>query len=214
MRSIASPIALLLGCLLVFSCASTPVREEPPRMVLQGMVYDRSGMPVAEARIGLDGAAAGVSDINGRFTIAEVSIAPHDITVAKDGYEGYAGRVTPASPVDVSYISLVSKTDLIGFTQEALRAKRWGEADAFIVRALAVAPQDPAVRFLAAVGYTVPGRPEMKVDAALAILNSLMSDGFDEPPVLLLAADLYQYEKGDMDRAKALLERYLKKNGD
>jgi predicted Zn-dependent protease len=99
-------------------------------------------------------------------------------------------------------------------TETALRERRWGEADGLAARALLVAPRDPAVRFLAAAAYSVPLRMERKSRESITILETLLSEGFQEPAVYLFLADLYEYEEKDYEKALDNLEKYRRLKDD
>jgi hypothetical protein len=194
----------------VFSCASSGKAKPFGPFTLQGMIYDRSGTSVANAAIFFEGRQVGLSDFKGRFYIPRVIPGEHLLEVKKTGYESYGGTIATQSPMDIAYVSLVSKEDLCEMIETALRERHWDLADAYANRALAVDSGDAVVRFLAATVHAIPARQTRNAPEAVALLLGLLEDGFREPVILLFLADLYEYELKDYQKSKEYLERYLR----
>jgi hypothetical protein len=151
----------------------------------------------------------GRSDFKGRFYIPKVIPGEYVLEVRKTGYESYSGSIAPQSPMDIAYVSLVSKEDLCEMIETALRERHWDLADTYAARALAVDSEDLIVRFLAAAAKAIPARQSRDVPQAIALLTSLLEDGFREPVILLFLADLHEYELNDYEKSREYLARYL-----
>ncbi|AEJ61832.1 hypothetical protein Spith_1571 [Spirochaeta thermophila DSM 6578] len=198
---------LLMGTMFLLSCVSGPQMEES--FVLQGMVYDRAGNPVTDAVIEIEGKQMGVSDFNGRFYIPGMVPGTYTVGVQKEGYLPYEGTVAIRSHTDVLYVGMVSWEDLCRRAERALQEGRWGEAEQAISRALEIKPDEPLVRFLAAVVCAMPARPERRPDRAVELLEDLLSEGYREPAIYLMLADLYEYDFKDLVKAEERLSQYL-----
>lgn len=198
---------LLMGITALLSCVSGPEMEEG--FVLQGMIYDRAGNPVTDAIIEIEGKAMGVSDLNGRFYISHMAPGTYRVKVQKEGYLPYEGTVAIRSHADVLYVGMVSWEDLCRRVEQALQEGRWGEAEEAVSRALEIKPDEPLVRFLAAVVYAIPARPERRPDRAIELLERLISEGHREPAIYLMLADLYEYDVGNLVKAAEYLSSYL-----
>jgi hypothetical protein len=202
-------MALMIFIFCFASCAGFK-KGIADSFTMQGMIYDRSGAAVGNADVFIDEKYVATSDFNGRFYINYFRAGVHSIKVSRESYEEFLADITVLSSVDVLYISMVSRDDLCQMTETALREKEWGQADAFAVRLLQVAPQDPVVRFLIATVYAIPLRSDRKIKESIDILEKLLVDGFTEPVVYLFLADLYEYDIKDNDKALAYLEEYRK----
>jgi hypothetical protein len=175
----------------------------------EGMIYDRSGTSVANADILFNNRQVGKSDFNGRFYIPRVIPGEHQLRVRKTGYESYFGIIITRSPMDIAYVSLVSKEDLCVMIQNALRERHWDLADTYTKRALAVDSRDMVIRFLAATVQAIPARQSRNVPEAVALLEGLLNDGFREPVILLFLADLYEYDLNDNENSQKYLSQYI-----
>jgi hypothetical protein len=200
-------LSVALG--IFVSCASSGKAKSFGPFTLQGMIYDRSGISVANAEILFNSRKVGISDFNGRFYIPRVIPGEHLLEVQKTGYESYSGTIAARSPRDIAYVSLVSKEDLCGMIQNALKERHWDLADEYTKRALAVDAEDVVIRFLAATVHAVPARRSRNIPEAVALLEGLLDDGFQEPVILLFLADLCEYDLKDYQNSLKYLERYL-----
>jgi hypothetical protein len=212
--SLALFATLSAAALLFVSCASSHKAKSFGPFTLQGMIYDRSGTSVANAVIMFNGEQAGVSDFKGRFYIPKVAPGEHALEVKKAGYESYSGTIAPQSPMDIAYVSLVSKENLCEMIETALRERHWDLADTYAKRALVVDSGDLVVRFLAATAHAIPARQSRNIPEAVSLLLGLLEDGFREPVILLFLADLHEYELNEPQKSRDYLERYLRLKDD
>ena len=97
------------------------------------------------------------TDLNGRFVIGDLARGEHAIRVVKDGYEPLETRVEFLDRTQVLYLRLASHAQLVREAEEALARKEMRAADALLLRAESVDPDDPVGRYLRALYLTRAG---------------------------------------------------------
>lgn len=201
---------LTILIMLVFFNACTTVDNINGKnaFTVYGMVYNKSGAPVANARIILNEQIISVSDYNGRFSIPEMNKGTYSVSIEADKYENYLSTVEILSTSDVVYVSLISTRELIISSKKALDSRDWELALIQIERALKIEPKNPEVRYLKALILNSLKWNKHNSEAAKLCLESLINDGFDEPYIVLFLLDIYQYDMNDMVAAQILYEKY------
>lgn len=199
-------LVLLAFLAAIASCATT---ERDPydfeEADLHGMIYDHANQPVAGAQIIVAERRAEITDLSGRFVLPDLPRGALVVTAAKDGYEPLTATIDFLDRTQVLYLKLWSLADLIERAASELEESRHAAAAVTIDRALAVAPADPAARFLAAAVVHQTDGPA----AAAAALATLAADHPNLPHVYLFLADLYQHELDEPALAAQHLEMYL-----
>jgi tetratricopeptide (TPR) repeat protein len=199
---------LMASALLCASCATTEEKTDGfsfESAALFGMVYDGDNQPCAGVRVSLDGVEGPITDIRGRFILPELPRGVHEVTARKVGYEDLSVSFAFLSRTDVLYLRMTSLAQLLAQAEQSLEARRWEEADAFLVRAERLDPADPVTMYLKAVRWY---KLEKYAEAA-GQLEAILTKGFKEPSVYLFLADLYERRLGDPARARSNLEAYL-----
>jgi protocatechuate 3,4-dioxygenase beta subunit len=201
MSAAARIVAAMAMCAALFlsACASTP-KNAYESFTLAGMVYDRSGTPVNGMKLILKPAEGAtdkgvfiyeaLSDFSGRFSFLSIVPGVYVVTAVKTGCEPYSASVHATSPSQILYISILSAEDIVDLAEEAMRASRWIEADAYVSRAIALNPRDPEARYIAAACKSTKLRPDRDAAGAIAILEALIAEGYAEAPVTRLLSDL------------------------
>jgi len=184
-------------------------RHQGP-FIFHGMVYDDNGQPALDVELSLNQQIKARSDFNGRFFFADIVPGEYELSATGKNLETLKRSVYVSQSTEVLYLSMVSIDGLYRSCIASLDAKAWGAADTYIDRALAVSPTAPLLRYAKAVSLSVPSRPDRKWQEADALLRSLTADGYDEPAIYLLLADICQYDREDMEQAVGFLEHYLK----
>ncbi len=199
----------LFAAALLVSCASIKAKSSN-YLPLYGMVYDDSGKAAAGVSICLDDAAYSVSDFNGRFVFSGVLPGTYGLKASQKNLEDFSQQIRFSGSGDVLYVRMASVDGLYSSFFDALQSKNWTEADRFLFRAIAISPADPLLRYASASLSYAPdwlGRDWQKADAGLL---ALINDGYREPAVYLLLADIAEYDKGDLPLARGFLELYLR----
>jgi hypothetical protein len=199
--------AVFAAGLIVSSCATfgTADPAEFDAAPLLGMVYDTVNQPVAGATVTVGQEPAGMTDIGGRFVLAELSRGEHEVAIQKTGYETTAVRVSFLNRTQVLYVKLVSFDTLLERAESALDRRKWVDAKEYLDRAGAIDPEDPLLRFSRAI---LAYRRD-RFDETIALLRGLVDDGYRESAVYLFAADTYQYKLRELAEAQEMLRRYL-----
>ncbi|RPJ06949.1 MAG: hypothetical protein EHM28_08880 [Spirochaetaceae bacterium] len=191
---------------LFYGCGSYDTNEAIfTQAHLEGMIYDNHNNPCAGARISADNGPAFVSDVNGRFTLYNLSRGIHEIAVVKKEYETSSFSVEFLSRTQVLYVKMFSQSQLLELAETALDGRKLGEADEFLKRAEAIDKEVPVLLYLKSV-------LELKrdnYDDALSLLKQLVQMGYTFPPVFLSMADIYEYKLKDIPNAISALKNYL-----
>ncbi|MDR1910118.1 MAG: carboxypeptidase regulatory-like domain-containing protein [Spirochaetaceae bacterium] len=198
-------LLLAAAALSAGSCASGPAAGARTQS-LYGMIYDGENRPVNNAALYVDGAYRSSSDINGHFIIT--GLKPKTIfrvNVQKQGFEPIDIDAAYTDPSHVLYIRILSGDQLLAEAEEAVRDKRWGEAEALLDRALDAGAEAAPVHYVRAI--LACAREEYA--EALLILGSIAENLRDAPYLYLLMADICQYRLEAPGQARSHLERFL-----
>jgi len=199
-------IVLLLP--LVLSCSTTVVDDFSSfkRATLMGMVYSSRSIPCAGAVLRVnDEKRTYTADINGRFVIPDLKRGRHLLDVANDGHEPEVITLDFSDRRQILYIRLISNESLLSWAEEALDELRWKEAEDFIMRSLAIEPENTqALTLLGALYY----RTE-RFEDSLEQWHTLIEKGHRSPYLYLLIANTYEYGLESPKEALPWLERYL-----
>lgn len=200
--------AVLLAALLGAGCATGAPPSDGADFVsapLMGMVYDGDNQPCAEVRIALDGVPGPVTDIRGRFLVADLAPGGHEVTAEKAGFERLSLRFAFRSRTDVLYLRMTSLAQLLSLAEGSLQDRRWEEARSLLSRAERLAPADPVLAYMKAVLAFRTGRHA----EAAAGLEALLAAGVKDAPVYAFLADLYEGPLKEPAKARACLEACL-----
>jgi len=102
---------------------------------ISGMVYDFSNRPVFNYEVTLGKKYSGSTDINGRFTLANVPFGNYKIKGSKIGFENYNGELTIKDKRQIVYIRIPSQNQLLALADEALAANNFTLAEELAERA-------------------------------------------------------------------------------
>jgi tetratricopeptide (TPR) repeat protein len=175
-----------------------------------GKAYDYDQKPCPGARIIVDGKEGPLTDVSGRFVLDPLKRGKHEIVVRKEGYEELATRIEFLSTTQVLYLRVVSEPQLVHLAEQAIRERKWSDAQGYLDRARGVVADDPVEKYLSAILLMEQGEPRQAVQA----LERLVGSGFRDPTVYLTLADIYQYRLGDDASARRSLEQFLKMRDD
>ncbi|HUW42521.1 MAG TPA: carboxypeptidase regulatory-like domain-containing protein [Rectinemataceae bacterium] len=209
----AAPLrALILAAATILSCASAgrvpgADRSGPP---LFGMVYDDDNVPVAGARVSVDGGDPVTSDVNGRFALPAPSIGSHSLVVEKPLFETARDGFDYQSAVQLLYVKLFSARQLAARAEGALVRRDLALAAEILERVLALAPDDIEARYAAAIVAYRSGRAA----EARSLLEALVREGCREPAIYLFLADIAQFNEKKNEAAAGYLKRSLDLRGD
>lgn len=168
---------------------------------LFGMVYDNDNQPCAGVSIIVDGQEGSVSDINGRFIVADLARGSHKISTSKEGYEVLDVSLEFLNKSQVLYLQIISFDQLLAKAERALEQGDAETAKRMLDRAAEIQSGNPVLLFLTAAYY----REKTAYDEAVAVLRELLDSGHESKPVYLLLADIYQYDLDDADAAREIL---------
>ena len=186
---IFGPLFLLPGVLFILGgCASGDVIGEKnfhdfESAPFLGMVYTSENAPCNGATIQLlksgkaKEKAEVKSDINGRFMLPDVPKGVHRIRVFKAGYEPSTISFDFADPTQVFYTQLLSLSQILGETEKSLDARRWKEAEEWLIQARQIDSRSGEVLFLEAVLYV----STEQIDKAQKVIKRMISSGFNDP---------------------------------
>jgi tetratricopeptide (TPR) repeat protein len=188
-----------------FSCTSylNTNLEEFASADLLGMIYDNNNQACPGVRITVDGWTGPVSDVNGRFTLVNLSRGKHALSVKKEGYEEAVFQIEFLNRTQIIYLKVYSFEQILDLAERALQDRKLGAAEEYLERARKINESDSLLLYLQAV-------IELKrdqVQEALATLLSIIDQKNAAPHVYLTVADIYEFKL--KDAANAL--RYLRK---
>jgi len=202
-------LAVVLPLMLVFSCKTTTVVDDFSSFkeaILTGMVYNSNSIPCVGAVLRVDDKKeAYTADINGRFVIPNLKRGEHLIHVSKDNHEPELVELDFSDRRQVLYVRLTSNESLLNWAEEALDELRWDEAKDFIMRSLAVEPENAHALTLLGALYYRTGRFEDSLEQ----WQTLIEMGHRSPHLYLLIANTYEYGLKSPKEAHPWLERYL-----
>jgi len=207
--AVRASLMVALCLVSLTGCAGLRSRHADP-FVLHGMVYDDNGQPAAGVEFTLDGEQKTLSDYNGRFYFVNVMLGEHDLEGSGRDLEPIERTVMVSREAEVLYIRMASVGGLYQSCLAALREKSWKDADAYVARALAITPAAPLLRYAKAICLSAPARPDRDWVEAERLLRGLLADGYAEPAIYLLLADLCQYDREDKVEAAHFLAEYLR----
>ena len=174
------------------------------------MVYDDNGQPADDVALSLGDDHSARSDFNGRFYFTDIMVGRYELRAEGKNLEPLLREVRVDHPSEVMYLSMISADGLYRLFRIEIDAKNWSKADRLIDRAIAIAPEAPLLRYAKAVALSAPTRPDRDWATAESIVRSLISDGYVEPAIVLLLADICQYDKNDAAEALEHLRYCLK----
>ena len=205
----ALPLVLLLASASCVSQREQKLREfqEAP---LFGMLYDHDQKPCPAAAVRVDGEDRAQTDINGRFTIVDLSRGEHRIGVRKQGYEDLEVSIQFLNRDQILYLRVISLRQLLEQAEAALEKKKLAETAALLARAEKIDAGDPVGVYLKALYLLETGA----VAEASELLEGLAKAGYREAILYLSLADIYQYRLRDLARAAASLRAYLELQND
>lgn len=185
------------------SCASTP-KNRPG--LLFGMIYDLDGSPVRDATITLGPELVAMSDANGRFMLEELAPGRYEGLVEKTGYESVPLNLDYRNEADVVYVKLPSRAQILVLMEKAIANVDWPSVRALLVRADAIPGLDPLQEFLRAIVALRDPEASVSPEAAIQGLTSLITEGYREPALFTLLADIHEYRLHDAGSALAALK--------
>ena len=145
---------LILMSITAVSCKTTGINSNV--MDINGMIYDFSNRPVPNCDVKLGSRYKGTTDINGRFTIPNVSMGSHTFSGMKAGYETYCEEIDIRDRGQIIYIRIPSQNQLLNLADEALSANNLSLADELAERALIIDNQNiESIFYCAAVKFRI-----------------------------------------------------------
>ena len=201
---------LLFSALVLASCATNAGVLEFDSAPLFGMIYDDDNQPCSGATLTLDGHAGPVSDIRGRFVLPDLSRGSHVLSVKKEGFETLEMTFDFLNRTDVLYLRVVSFTQLLSKAEQALRDRKWDQAEAYLGRAEKLDSKNSVYLYLRAIDMYKTAKFPQAIDA----LNAIVAKGDTDPYVYLFLADIYQKDLNDSAKAAESLQAYLSKRDD
>lgn len=198
---------------LLFSCA-TLKNDIFESFVLNGMVYNQSGIPVQNMIISIDNDIITKTDIRGRFSVELTQAGEHSISTEHQDFEKYSSIFVLNEKSDILYISVISYTELLDKSEEKMDNMEWDSAENYIKRALAIYPSRIEANYLMAVYQALPTRKDRNPESSIEILENMLESGHQLPYIFLFLADLYEYDLLRKEPAREYLRKYLEKRYD
>ncbi|GHV88640.1 hypothetical protein AGMMS50267_10000 [Spirochaetia bacterium] len=127
---------LVASTLVLFSCKTTEFGYKV--LAVNGMVYDFSNRPVPNYKITIGKKYTSTTDINGRFLIEKVPVGTYAMRGERAGYETYQSDITISQKEQIIYIRLPSFNQLLELADAALVKNQINEAEAYLLRAVAI----------------------------------------------------------------------------
>ncbi len=187
MRWIVS-IALITAAL--WGCAGGPDPDWRGPTPVHGVVYGYAGAPVAGVTVAANDGAPVHSDVQGRFTLPQLTPGAHSITARKPGYESLTAELLITDRTEIIYLRLRSANDFAREAQRALDHGSTGEASDLIDQALLIDPESPVLRYLSAIARALGGRHQ----EASVILEWFRQ--YEPYPAVALLRDRIETEAG------------------
>jgi tetratricopeptide (TPR) repeat protein len=186
-------------------CTSAPISSDFSLAPLDGKVFDFDNTPCADVLVTVDDGVAVRSDINGRIWIAALDKGKHVIRATKENYEEYVETFTFLNRNQVIWIRIMSLNQLEKKIDKSFEDKKWDDVGALIDRALKVKNDAPVILYYQALLYKQNGWFEQ----AMAVLEKITTNGYNEPIVYLTMADIAQYKINNKELAITYLRKYL-----
>ncbi len=200
-------VLILAACLVLACSCNTYLSTKPEEFAsadLFGMIYDHHNQACPGVRVSIDGAAGPLSDVNGRFTLPNISRGRHAISVKKESFEEASFDIEYLSRTQVVYLKIISFSQILELAENALTERKLAEAGSFLARAEKIDDDNPLLLYLKAVLELKRGRPT----DALALLLSIIEHQTAEPHVYLTLADIYEYDLKDSPKAVSYLKKF------
>lgn len=196
-------ICSLAFLMLLAGCASTNTEKT----FVQGMIYNSDNEAVSDAEIYLDDEEITVSDIYGHFTLDQLTLnKDYVLTAKKKGYEDSNLTFRFLNASQVIYLKMYSAGELLAEAEKKASEREYGEALHFIERAECTNASKMSTDYLKAIIYF----QRQEYDRALDIAEGLLDEGFTDPYVYLLLADIYEKGFGNVEKTEEYLEQFLK----
>lgn len=197
-------------CMALCNCSLFQSRTDslPP---LNGVIYDKDNKKVENVSITVNGEHVTSSDINGHFALPIREQNPQfELTAIKEEYEPISITFTYTNPSQILYIQMTSANQLINLAESDITARKWESANNFLERSKKIGGDISAIMYLEAVIYSELNEPQK----AESILIELITQGNEDPFIILFLADLYQYKLEDCQKALAQLHSFQSKRYD
>jgi tetratricopeptide (TPR) repeat protein len=207
-RGIMKRIFFPVICILIVGfagCTTAPISSDFNLAPLDGKVFDFDNTPCADVLVTVDDGVAVRSDINGRIWISALNKGKHMIKATKENYEDYVETFTFLNRNQVIWIRIMSLDQLEKRIDKAFEEKKWDDAEALIDRALKVRKDAPVIMYYQALFFIQNGWFEQ----AMGVLETITTNGYNEPIVYLTMADTAEYNLGNKDLAITYLRKYL-----
>lgn len=140
-------VLLFLSVSMVLSCSTTKDLQKNSIFV---MIYDFDNTPVNNVSLFLDGKAAGLSDVNGRFIFEIHDNKIHELVLEKDNYEIITDTFS-YEPSLVLYYRIGNSDQYLKKAEESLDEKKYASALDCIKKAELINDRREDVLFLKAV---------------------------------------------------------------
>ncbi len=186
-------------------CTSAPISSDFSVAPLDGKVFDFDNTPCADVLVTIDDTMTVRSDINGRIWFPALGKGKHVIKTRKENYEDYTETFTFLNRNQVIWLRIISLNQLEKEIDKAFEDKKWDDVRATIDRALEVKKDAPVIMFYQALYYIRNGWFEQ----AMGVLETITTNGYNEPIVFLAMADTAEYKLRNKDLAITYLRKYL-----
>ena len=194
--------SFILMTLLVGACATTPGYGKSN---LNGMVYDYDNQPVPSAQIRIDDERTAVSDVNGRFFLADIEPGTYSISVKREGFESIQVNLDYTKQNQILYVKMYSADQLLALAEKALEKRDWDTTESYLKRAGKIRSDNASVRFIQSVILFRKGDAQQ----ARTELEKMIADGANDPFIHLFLADILQYRLNQPKEAIPHLEKFL-----
>lgn len=197
---------ILFYCLLIpftfLGCAS--LKSEKP--VIQGMIYNNENEAVSDVSIMLNGEEVAVSDIYGHFSLDKLLINDeYELTARKKNYEDSTVSFRLLNPSQLIYLRMYSSGELLTLAEQETAKKEYHNAENYLLRAEKAGGSFLSINYLRAIIFFQKG----EYSEALDVAESLITQGYSEYYVYLLAADIYEKGFHDMEHTEIYLQKAL-----
>jgi hypothetical protein len=197
--------ALVAAACILLSTACATVPEDPTEFetaTFYGMVYNGQNEGVSSARVSIDGEQVAMTDINGRFFIPGMKRGSYEIVIQKEEYETKRLRFDFLNKGNILYVNMMSAQDYMQQLDSYLAQGNFAKAHEAMLKGLEIAPENPALRYLAALYYI---RTE-NLEPAFDLLSELIQEYPYDPPLYLAILDIAiinpEYSRG----ARAIIQ--------
>ncbi len=166
-------MAVILSIISLYGCTSIEETADNKFVTapLMGMLYTSEGLAADEVKIFIDGKAAAVSDINGRFVIPEAEKGRHHFEFRKEGMETLTTELDFRNPAQILYASMIPLDEILEKLEEALKQNRMADAGNLIKRGSAVKEDDPRIEYLRIVYLVKKGKLDTASERVMELLK-------------------------------------------